>query len=194
MGPPHVFQIASCVTWMRETIPSTTLLSASALEGSMSYVGGVWGGTSCAGGCTVGGILHSSLLTPLALPAGLTPFLVKLLDDEDLTAKQALHLLDLQLREQVTAVSKGCMVGLRRLSNPTYVPHQRTPCCTARSSCFGACFKTSPVLGRSVPQQHVALCQTPLLHSSISCQTAKHLRVAFMLAFRFVLRTSTIFT
>ena len=69
----------------------------------MSYVEG----SSGAGWYTVGGILHSSLLTPLALSAGLTPFLVKLLDDEDLTAKQALHLLDLQLREQVTAVCRG---------------------------------------------------------------------------------------
>ena len=49
----------------------------------------------------------------MALPAGLTPFLVKLLDDEDLTAKQALHLLDLQLREQVTAVFKSCMVCIQ---------------------------------------------------------------------------------
>ena len=103
---PHVFQVASCVTWMGEIIPMTTPLSASVLEG-MSYVGPMWEGSPGAGWCTVGGTLHSSLLTPLALPAGLTPFLVKLLDDEDLTAKQALHLLDLQLREQVTAASRG---------------------------------------------------------------------------------------
>ena len=36
------------------------------------------------------------------LPAGLTPFLVKLLSEDELTTKQALHLIDLQLREQVS--------------------------------------------------------------------------------------------
>ena len=34
--------------------------------------------------------------------AGLTPFLVKLLSEDELTTKQALHLIDLQLREQVS--------------------------------------------------------------------------------------------
>lgn len=33
---------------------------------------------------------------------GLTPFLVKLLSEDELTTKQALHLIDLQLREQVS--------------------------------------------------------------------------------------------
>ena len=36
------------------------------------------------------------------LVAGLTPFLVKLLSEDELTTKQALHLIDLQLREQVS--------------------------------------------------------------------------------------------
>lgn len=36
------------------------------------------------------------------LPVGLTPFLVKLLSEDELTTKQALHLIDLQLREQVS--------------------------------------------------------------------------------------------
>ena len=34
--------------------------------------------------------------------AGLTPFLVKLLSEDELTTKQALHLIDLQLKEQVS--------------------------------------------------------------------------------------------
>lgn len=33
---------------------------------------------------------------------GLTPFLVKLLSEDELTTKQALHLIDLQLKEQVS--------------------------------------------------------------------------------------------
>ena len=40
--------------------------------------------------------------SPHLLPAGLTPFLVKLLSEDELTTKQALHLIDLQLREQVS--------------------------------------------------------------------------------------------
>ena len=36
------------------------------------------------------------------LAVGLTPFLVKLLSEDELTTKQALHLIDLQLREQVS--------------------------------------------------------------------------------------------
>ncbi len=41
--------------------------------------------------------------TDLLLSAtGLTPFLVKLLSEDELTTKQALHLIDLQLREQVS--------------------------------------------------------------------------------------------
>jgi len=38
----------------------------------------------------------------ITLPVGLTPFLVKLLSEDELTTKQALHLIDLQLREQVS--------------------------------------------------------------------------------------------
>lgn len=86
-----------------------SLLSASVLGDSVGYVGAVLmlASTSWTASRT------AVLLTPLALPAGLTPFLVKLLDDEDLTAKQALHLLDLQLREQVTAVYKGYTICIQ---------------------------------------------------------------------------------
>lgn len=86
-----------------------SLLSASVLRDSVSYVGAVLmlASTSWTASRT------AVLLTPLALPAGLTPFLVKLLDDEDLTAKQALHLLDLQLREQVTTVYRGHTVCIQ---------------------------------------------------------------------------------
>ncbi|KAL0044010.1 hypothetical protein WJX82_001910 [Trebouxia sp. C0006] len=38
----------------------------------------------------------------LVCASGLTPFLVKLLSEDELTTKQALHLIDLQLREQVS--------------------------------------------------------------------------------------------
>ena len=44
----------------------------------------------------------SRSITCKPLSAGLTPFLVKLLSEDELTTKQALHLIDLQLREQVS--------------------------------------------------------------------------------------------
>lgn len=44
------------------------------------------------------------MLAPQSIRAyvGLTPFLVKLLSEDELTTKQALHLIDLQLKEQVS--------------------------------------------------------------------------------------------
>ena len=49
-------------------------------------------------------MVNAASLTPVLVnAAGLTPFLVKLLSEQDeLTTKQALHLIDLQLREQVS--------------------------------------------------------------------------------------------
>ena len=71
----------------------------------------------------------------------------------------------------------------------TCVPHQGSPCCTACSAIFWSTVQEQPLLVMvwpSMEHSYTALVQ--------GCQTAPHPTVVLTLAFRFVLRTSTICT
>lgn len=123
--------------------------------------------------------------------AGLTPFLVKLLSEDELTTKQALHLIDLQLKEQVSFQD---LHELYMLDYTTAIPSPHLKTCQLLVGLNTATRLVQILKGTSgsgmqcaaVLQQLAACC--PCLNYANAAVSLRHLGFAFCSLVRGFLR------